>query len=186
MIGDGKGIPITHIGSTSLDSPTSTFRFNDVLCAPHIKQNLISVSQFCSQNKASIEFFPDFFLVKDLSTGESLVRGRNRGNIYEWPTTSSSHHTKPTAFAIFTVSTDTWHHRLGHPSSQVLKKLAACYSLPVITSVSSFAYCDACFCNKSQRRPFRTSSISCTQPLEVLFIDVWGPAPFISFDHYCY
>ena len=130
-----KAIPVTHVGSTSLRSPTSTFQLNDVLCEPHIKQNLISVSQFCSQNKASIEFFSDFFLAKDLSTGASLVRGRNKGSIDEWPVTSSSHHTKPTALAISTVSMDTWHHHIGHPSSQVRKKLTASYSLPGTTSV---------------------------------------------------
>ena len=115
-----------------------------------------------------------------------MVRGRNRGNIYKWPVTSSSRHTKPTALAISTFSMDKGHHRLGHPSSQVLKKLTASYSLPVTNSISSSSHCDACLCNKSHKLPFGTVSISCTQPLEVLFIDVWGPAPVISFDRYRY
>ena len=42
-------------------------------------------SQFCIQNYTSIEFFPNHFLVKDLSTGASLVQGWNRNNLYECP-----------------------------------------------------------------------------------------------------
>ena len=34
--------------------------------------------------------------------------------------------------------------------------------------------------------PFGASSISCTKPLEIIYIDVWGPAPIISYDHYRY
>ena len=74
MIGDGDGIPITHVGSTIIEAPTTTFLLDNVLCAPLIKKNLLSVSQFCHQNNTSIEFFPDFFTVKDLSTGASLCR----------------------------------------------------------------------------------------------------------------
>ena len=90
VIGDGNGIPITHIGSTKLPSPTTTFNIDNVLYAPQIKRNLLSVSQFCNRNNTSIEFFPDRFLVKDLTMGASLVKGRNRGNLYEWPASTSS------------------------------------------------------------------------------------------------
>ena len=82
VVGDGKTIPITHTGSTSLTSPTKSFSLNHVLCSPQITQNLVSVSQFCSHNNASVEFFPNFFLVKDLTTGAYLVRGQNKGNLY--------------------------------------------------------------------------------------------------------
>ena len=73
MVGDGNNIPITHTGFTTLKSCDSIFKLNNVLCAPNVKKNLFSVSQFCSHNNTSIEFFPDFFLVKDLTTGASLV-----------------------------------------------------------------------------------------------------------------
>ena len=82
MIGDGNDIPITYVRSTTIDLPTTTFLLDSVLCAPLIKKTLISISQFCHQNNTSIEFFPHFFIVKDLSTGASLVQGRNKGNVY--------------------------------------------------------------------------------------------------------
>ena len=67
MIGNGNGIPITHVGSTTIDSPKTIFSLDNVLCAQLIKKNILSVSQFCHQNNTSIEFFIDFFIVKDLS-----------------------------------------------------------------------------------------------------------------------
>lgn len=60
MVGDGKNIPISHVGHTTISSPSSTFRLKNILCAPSIKHNLLYVSQFCSQNNTSIEFFLDY------------------------------------------------------------------------------------------------------------------------------
>ncbi|OIT26404.1 retrovirus-related pol polyprotein from transposon tnt 1-94, partial [Nicotiana attenuata] len=65
-MGDGNGIPITHTGSSTLFTPTKDFYLHNILCAPHIKRNLISVSKFCNQNRTSIEFFLSFFVVKEL------------------------------------------------------------------------------------------------------------------------
>ncbi|KAL5854318.1 hypothetical protein ACOSQ4_004120 [Xanthoceras sorbifolium] len=85
MVGDGQTIPITHTGCTTLKTSDKSFPLPRVLCSPHISHNLIFVSKFCTHNKTSIEFFPNYFLVKDLTTGASLVRGRNEGNLYVWP-----------------------------------------------------------------------------------------------------
>lgn len=73
VVGNNIGFIITHIGSSIITSPTTSFKLNDVLCAPLIKTNFISVSQFCKQNNASIKFFSTCFLVKDLSTGHSWL-----------------------------------------------------------------------------------------------------------------
>ncbi|XP_012854394.1 PREDICTED: uncharacterized protein LOC105973899 [Erythranthe guttata] len=83
VVGNGNEIPISHIGSGSINSHGSSFALNNVLCAPLIKKNLISVSQFCKQNNVSIEFFANYFLVKDLNTRASLAKGRSRHNLYE-------------------------------------------------------------------------------------------------------
>ncbi|RZR80952.1 hypothetical protein BHM03_00007073 [Ensete ventricosum] len=47
IIGDGKQLPITHNGSTILNLHTLNFILDNVLYTPHIKQNLISISQLC-------------------------------------------------------------------------------------------------------------------------------------------
>ncbi|KAJ0047753.1 hypothetical protein Pint_17090 [Pistacia integerrima] len=80
IVGNSTGISISHSGSSTLTTPTTTITLNNILCAP-IKKNLVSVSQFCNQNNTSVEFFPHHFLVKDLSTGASLYKARI-GTIY--------------------------------------------------------------------------------------------------------
>ena len=74
IIGDGNVIKITHIGHTTLSSPYHKFILKDVLCALAIHKNLIFVPQFYEQNKTSIEFFPNFFVVKDLRTEAPLAQ----------------------------------------------------------------------------------------------------------------
>ncbi|KAK0605807.1 hypothetical protein LWI29_030936 [Acer saccharum] len=182
MVGDGKTIPITHTGSTSLHTSTKSFPLSHVLCSPHISHNLISVSKFCTHNNTSIEFFPDCFLVKDLTTGASLVRGRNEGNLYIWPK-SVSPATLLTATSQHQVSSLAWHQRLGHPSLQVLRHLVSSHGLPVSKLESQFSHCHACLCNKSHKLPFGISTLHCNKPLEILFTDVWGPAHLSSFDN---
>ena len=75
VIGDGTSLHITHVGHSTLSTPSNSFTLSNVLCVPSMKQNLVSVSQFCKNNNISIEFFPSFFCVKDLSTGAHLARG---------------------------------------------------------------------------------------------------------------
>ena len=41
MIDNGNDIPITHVGSIILDSPTTIFSLDNVLCAPLIKNKKI-------------------------------------------------------------------------------------------------------------------------------------------------
>ena len=69
MIGDGSGLNITHSGSLHLPNKNSSFLLSNVLCVPNMKQNLISVSKFCTSNQVAVEFSPLSFVVKDLRTG---------------------------------------------------------------------------------------------------------------------
>ncbi|KAJ0039048.1 hypothetical protein Pint_22927 [Pistacia integerrima] len=173
IIGDGSGILITHTGSTTLSSCNSTFQLNNVLCAPSIKKNLISVSQFCKQNNTSIEFFPNNFVVKDLSTGASLAKGRSNGNVYEWQQSSSQ------LFLSTKGSLNQWHRRLGHPSNRILHQITSHHSLKI--SKSPISNCNSCLCNKSHRLPFGPNTLSSSRPLELIYSDVWGPAPILGF-----
>ena len=42
-VGNGKGLPINHVGTTQLLSPNSSFQLHDVLYVPQISQNLLSI-----------------------------------------------------------------------------------------------------------------------------------------------
>ena len=75
MIGDGTGLPITHIGSISLLTSSHNFSLQNVLCVPTMKKNIISISQFCTSSNTLIEFLPSYFQVKDLRMGAIILQG---------------------------------------------------------------------------------------------------------------
>ena len=83
MIGDGTSLPISHTGSTSLKTPSTTFTLNNVLSVPNMKKKLISISQFCLSNNVFIEFSPFYFLVKELRIGAILLKGQTKYGVYE-------------------------------------------------------------------------------------------------------
>ena len=60
--GDGSGLQISHTGNSVLSTPSKSFSLSHVLYVPNMQKNLISVSQFCKSNNASIEIFPLFLL----------------------------------------------------------------------------------------------------------------------------
>lgn len=187
VIGDGTCLNITYIGSSKLSTPTTSFSLSNVLCVPSIKQNLISVFQFCNSNKTSVEFFPSYFVVKDLTTGAHLIRGRSRNNVYEWPTMRKKSMIVQRACVGIKTSFDVWHNRLGHPSSKILKYLVSNKILPIESSRScSSFFCDSCLCNKSHRLSFGVSSLSSRGPLDLIYTDVWGPSPIQSIDGFSY
>ncbi|CAL1362863.1 unnamed protein product [Linum trigynum] len=178
VVGNGSGLRISHIGSSNLSTGLHSLSLQDVLHVPSIKRHLISVAQLCRTNPVSVEFFATHFVVKDLRTGALMLRGENRGDVYELSPT-----TEPVCMALVTTRTTTqsWHSRLGHPYAQSLRSLLRSHSLPVSAS-SSLSHCDACLSNKSHKLPFGVSSLTSTRPFDLLYTDVWGPAPITSLD----
>jgi hypothetical protein len=73
VVGNGSTLPVTSVGTSVLPGP---FYLNDVLVAPHITHNLLSVCRFTTGNSCSVEFDPTGFSVKDLATRTPLARQR--------------------------------------------------------------------------------------------------------------
>ena len=164
-MGDGNTIPISHTGSTQLFASNYRFHLSNALCASAIKQNLISVSQFCNDNLTSIEFFSSKFFVKDLSTGTPLVCGRNKDGLYEWPSRLRHISQSPQSNLVTKrLPLYLWHRRLGHPNSRVLHSILNNFSLP-FTNSDNFHFCNSCFCNKSYRLPFYKNTLQSAKPL---------------------
>ncbi|KAI5328775.1 hypothetical protein L3X38_028172 [Prunus dulcis] len=183
IIGNGSGLGITHVGSTTVPSSSSqSFTLSNVLCVPSMQKDIISISKFNKQNNTSIELFPDFFHVKDLSTGAVLLRGPNKDDVYEW---SPQSFYQPQALVGVVVSPNLWHRRLGHPSHKILQQVLRLSSINVSSKLSE-SVCHSCLCNKSHRLPFGTSSLTSHGPLDLLYSDVWGPAPYSSIDGFSY
>ncbi|PNY00673.1 retrovirus-related Pol polyprotein from transposon TNT 1-94 [Trifolium pratense] len=76
-----------------------------------------------------------------------------------------------------------WHQRLGHPSSPPLLHALKTSN---ISFTGSSEKCIHCLSNKSHKLPFSKSSISSNNPLEIVYSDVWGPAPVYSIDDFRY
>jgi hypothetical protein len=85
VIGDGSVLAVFYIGSLTLKSPKQTFILRDTLCVPNICKNLISVHHFTSQNNVFLEFHPFYFLVKDQTTGATLLRRACESGVYHFP-----------------------------------------------------------------------------------------------------
>ena len=174
MIGDGLGLPITHTSSICLTTSTKTFHLNNVLCVSHMKKNLISISIFCNTNNVSIEFLPSTFLVKDLRTGTPLLTGKAKDGVYWWIVSSPL-----LAFSNIKTSSSEWHHRLGHPTFSILKHIVSSNNLGLESYMSPDFSCNACHNYKNHKLSFFKSTLVSTQPLEIIFSDMWT-SPIIS------
>lgn len=87
-MGDGKGLHIQHIGSSTFHSPVFTSKrlsLTQMLHVPHITKNLLSVSRFSKDNNVFFEFHPDACFVKDLTTHDVLLQGYLKDGLYVFP-----------------------------------------------------------------------------------------------------
>jgi histone deacetylase 1/2 len=171
-VGNGAGLHIAHVGHSSIiTSADKTLALRNVLHVPHITKNLISIYRLTKDNHVYVEFLPDFFVIKDLATRRTLLRGACRGGLYPLPP-SIIHHVRAAMLA--SVNKRQWHHRLGHPSSQVVQSILSLNKLPV-SGTHDTSICNACQMAKSHQLPYGPSSFVAQFPLELIYSDVWGP-----------
>ncbi|KAH9650410.1 retrovirus-related pol polyprotein from transposon RE2 [Citrus sinensis] len=96
IIGNGQGLPITHVGdafflfkSSNSKHKHSSIALKDILLVPSITKNLLSISKLTTDNNLSVEFLGNVCFVKDSLRGqvymdlsfEAKVRGI-RGRVY--------------------------------------------------------------------------------------------------------
>lgn len=74
------------------------------------------------------------------------------------------------ALGVVKVSKDSWHSRLGHPSSQVVQQVLSRHNLP-FHKESNNHVCDACQQGKSHQLPFVRSTSTSSRPLDLIFSD---------------
>lgn len=146
-VGNGSGLAITHIGSSSITSSSNhNFRLRNLLLVPSITRNIISVSQFAEDNSVFFEFHPKFCFVKDRATSTVLLHRTLHEGLYRFDLFSASlapSTTKPThchvpsipyhantmnvfstsIHSLHSTSLDLWHQRLGHPPFPVVSKV---------------------------------------------------------------
>jgi hypothetical protein len=185
VIGDGSGLPVSHIGSLSLKTSNHVFHLRDTLCVPTIHKNLISVYHFTKHNNVYIEFHPTYFLVKDRITGALLLKGNCEDGVYPFPKQLPSIKTNIIAYVHERSTFDRWHKRLGHPSPKLVNHLIHAFSLPTNKTGSS-SLCTSCSQNKAHHQSFSTHGLTSTTSLELIYTDVWGPSHDLGINGFKY
>jgi hypothetical protein len=128
-----------------------------------------------------LSFTLHIFFVKDKITGTILLRGACENGVYTFPKSLVAPPSKMVANVHERTTIDGWHKRFGHPSLQIVQNLVKKFSLPVTTNKLS-SLCSSCSINKAHQQPFRVTSLQSYTPLEIIYIDVWGPAHYTKMD----
>ncbi|KAJ1701542.1 hypothetical protein LUZ63_001321 [Rhynchospora breviuscula] len=175
-IGNGMGLPISHIGTAHLHTSGKTLRLTNVLHVPSITKNLLSVSQLAHDNEVIIEFSSQNCVVKEQGTHKILLHGILNNGLYQIVCNSSQHQ----ALQVSTAASSTlWHYRLAHCAHTVLDKLVKAKLIQSRPNKCNFV-CDGCNKAKAHKLPFVPSINNATKPLEVVHSDLWGPSPIAS------
>jgi len=167
----GSGMKINHIGHSVLSSPSTKLHLRNILHVPQANKNLVSVNRFTRDNHVFLEFHPDHFLVKDQGTKNTLLQGRCEYGLYPIKTPHKE------VLGAVKPPTSLWHHRLGHASLPVVQRVISRHQLPFAQESNKAHVCDACQQGKSHQLPYPKSTSVSSNPLDLVFSDVWGPAP---------
>jgi hypothetical protein len=176
----GSCMPIAHIGQSTIHARNRNLVLKDILYVSNASKNLVSAHKFTHDNNAFFEFQNWYFYLKDWDTRNLLLHERCKNGLYPLPLeasvsgTSSNKH----VFIVIKPSMARWHHHLGHASSPIVHRVLSQNKLPHSKKVVEELVCDACQRAKSHQLPFDGSVSMSKAPLELVFSDVWGPAPF--------
>jgi hypothetical protein len=182
VVGNGSTLPVTSVGDSIIPGP---FHLNNILLAPDIVQNILSVRRFTTDNLCSMEFDPFGLSVKDLTTRNVIARSNSISPLYtlRLPSFTASSHTSPCAMftivaprILAVVATSTWHRRLGHPGPDTLSSLSR--SSFIFCTSTTHDFCHACQLGKHTRLPFSSSSRA-EKAFDLLHLDLWI-SPVIS------
>jgi hypothetical protein len=167
IVGNGAGLPISHIGSTNFPSSSRPLSLNNVIVSPHLIQNLVSVKALSHDNSVTVEFHASGFSVKDARTRMVLHQCESPGDLY--PVQASS--TPGAGPRAFSAGVDLWHARLGHPSANTLHQIMRGFSF-FYNKKAAHSW-EACRVGKHVRLPFSNSSTVASFPFELIHSDVW-------------
>ena len=155
---------ISSIGSSLVQSNYSHFKLNNILHVPSITKNLLSIHKFTLDNNVYVEFH--HCMVKDVQPHQPLMKWDHKDGLYLLHFLRNC-----SSYVGEKASSDTWHHRLGHPHFRVLQNNLNKYGLPITHKMSHY-HCDACRTSKSHKLPFSISVHKSTKPLELIHSDV--------------
>jgi hypothetical protein len=159
---------INHIGHTTIHTPNRDIHLKNVLYVPRAQKNLISIQCLASDNYAFLEFHPNFFVIKDQATRNTILKGRCHKGLYPLPVSLAKQ-----AFGAAKLSFARWHSRLGHPFIPIVRQIIRSNDLPCLEESNNESVCNACQQAKSHQLPYPKSTSVSTVPLE-LFSQMCG------------
>jgi len=77
------------------------------------------------------------------------------------------------------VSIDQWHRHLGHPATTLVHSILSKHYVPVLSNKPALL-CPACQQGKMHKLHFGPSLSVSKDPLDLLYLDLWGSAPILS------
>lgn len=77
------------------------------------------------------------------------------------------------------------HNRLGHPNVTVLQNVLKSCNIKVVNK-NNDNFCSPCCFGKFSRLPSHLFITTYNVPLELIYYDLWGPAPITSYMGYTY
>ncbi|KAM0001405.1 putative RNA-directed DNA polymerase [Helianthus debilis subsp. tardiflorus] len=116
----------------------------------------------------------------DESTRAILLMGPSDGGLYSIRLPQLKSLPRLT-FTATKASSTIWHQRLGHPHARVFHSIVSGFSLPVSNKLFP-TICSACQQGKSSKLSLNNSNFHSNNILDLVYCDVWGPAPSLSFD----
>ncbi|WJZ97408.1 hypothetical protein VitviT2T_016013 [Vitis vinifera] len=174
---NGNTTPVIGEGSLTL---TDTLNLDSVLVVPSLAYNLLSVSQITAVLSCIVIFWPEFCVIKDIQTRQTIGCGIKRGKLYYLDLQSNDSNKLQQALMADGSEGEKkkseiwlWHRRLGHASFGYLKKLFP--SLFAKSDISGFR-CDICELAKSHHVSFPLILNKSPFPFMVIHSDVWGPS----------
>lgn len=145
---------ITHVGDVRLKCGLI---LHNVLVVPQFQHNLLSIHKLAKDNKCDVKFTPLTCEILKADTKEVQATGHIYSGLYYLTDADGASCNSPT------VSSNTWHLRLGHAAMSTIEHIPQLSSS--ITSPMA----------KFSKLPYALSTSHASNAFDLVYIDTWGP-----------
>ncbi|XP_012831557.1 PREDICTED: uncharacterized protein LOC105952539 [Erythranthe guttata] len=167
ILPDKSCLHVAFVGDVQLAPSLS---LHNVFYVPEFQFNLLSVSALLSKPHEFITFGFQSFVIQD-KLMQMIGMGKRLQGLYVLePVLSAPYSSTQISCNKVSVSSQTWHNRLGHLPFSKLAILKDCISLPTVLNSTC---CHVCSLAKFKRLPFLVSSSQSIAPVD-LYIVIYG------------
>lgn len=128
-ISNSNSLPINNTRSSKFFLADKLVHIRDILHAPLIKKNLLSINKFCFDNFVSLRFDDQHVYMKDRRTNEEVMIRSAKEGPYQINLDEEAHTSEVNIYT--KVDLETWHCPFGHIYENSTRQLVDLYNLPV-------------------------------------------------------